>query len=222
MDMKNYGFIRTAAAVPVVKVADVTHNVDQICRLAGEASDKEASLVVFPELSLTGATCGDLFGNSLLIKAAEEGVKQIAEFSNGKDLTIVVGAPVKYANHLYNTSVIINNGTVKGIVPKSLINTIENRWFTSGANAPSEVIPYAGGFCTMSPDMIFSIGSVEFAVELGEDIWAPVPPSSHHVLQGAHIIVNLEFRKFPPKLNQLFSILTHSRLRPEKFIRIFA
>ena len=195
MFMKSHGFIRTAAAVPVVKVTDVAHNVGQICRLASEAADKEVSLVVFPELSLTGATCGDLFGNSLLINAAEEGVKQIAEFSKGKGLTIVVGAPVKYANHLYNTSVIINNGTVKGIVPKSFTNTPDNRWFTSGANVPSELIPFAGDYCTMSPDMIFSIGGAEFAVELGDDIWAPVPPSSHHVLQGAHIIVNLSADK---------------------------
>ena len=72
MIMKNYGFIRTAAAVPVVKVADVAHNVEEICRLVGEAADKEVSLAVFPELSLTGSTCGDLFGNSPLTKAAEE------------------------------------------------------------------------------------------------------------------------------------------------------
>ena len=142
--MKNHGFIRTAAAVPVVKVADVAHNVEQICRLACEAAEKEAALVVFPELSLTGATCGDLFGNSLLIKAAEEGVKQIAEFSRGKDITIAVGAPVKYANCLYNTSVIINNGIVKGVIPKVFVTPAENKWFTSGANVPSEVIPYAG------------------------------------------------------------------------------
>ena len=193
--MKNHGFIRTAAAVPVVKVADVAHNVEQICRLAGEAAEKEAALVIFPELSLTGATCGDLFGNSLLIKAAEEGVKQIAEFSSRIGITIVVGVPVKYANCLYNTSVIINNGNVKGIVPKVFVTPAENRWFTSGANAPSEVIPYAGGLCTMSPDMLFSIGDAEFAVELGEDLWSPIPSSSNHALLGAHIIVNLSADK---------------------------
>ncbi len=193
--MKNHGFIRTAAAVPVVKVADVAHNVEQICRLAGEAAEKEAALVIFPELSLTGATCGNLFGNSLLIKAAEEGVKQIAEFSSRIGITIVVGVPVKYANCLYNTSVIINNGNIKGIVPKVFVTPAENRWFTSGANAPSEVIPYAGGLCTMSPDMLFSIGDAEFAVELGEDLWAPIPSSSNHALLGAHIIVNLSADK---------------------------
>ena len=195
MIMKNYGFIRTAAAVPVVKVADVAHNVEEICRLAAEAVEKEAALVVFPELSLTGATCGDLFGNSMLTKAAEEGVKQIAEFSRGKGITIVVGAPVKYANCLYNTSVIINNGIVKGLVPKVFVTPTENKWFTSGANAPSEVISYAGDLCTMSPDMLFSLGNAEFAVELGEDLWAPIPSSSNHALLGAHIIVNLSADK---------------------------
>ena len=193
--MKTYGFIRTAAAVPVVKVADVAHNVAEICRLCEEASDKEVSLVVFPELSLTGATCGDLFGNSLLIKAAEEGVKQIAEFSRGKDLTIVVGAPVKYANCLYNTSVIINNGNVLCIIPKSFTNKTEEKWFVSGSDLAYTDIFYAGQHTSMSPTMIFSIGDATFAVEIGDDLWAPVPPSSYHVLEGAHIIANLSADK---------------------------
>ena len=193
--MKNHGFIRTAAAVPVVKVADVAHNVTEICRLAGEASEKEVSLIVFPELSLTGATCGDLFGNSLLIKAAEDGVRKIAEFSQGKDITIVVGAPVKYANCLYNTSVIINNGYVKGIVPKVFINYKDDKWFASGGRLLETEITYAGEVCTMSPEMIFRIGDVNFAVEIGADLWAPTPQSTNHVLQGAHIIANLSADK---------------------------
>ena len=195
MNMKNHGFVRTAAAVPVVKVADVAHNVAEICRLIGEASDKEVSLVVFPELSLTGATCGDLFGNSLLIKAAEEGVKQIAEFSCGKNITIAVGAPVKYGNCLYNTSVIINNGIVLGIAPKVFTNTTEDKWFASGSDLAYTDIFYAGQHTSMSSDMIFSMGDATFAVEIGGDLWAPVPPSSYHVLAGAHIIANLSADK---------------------------
>ena len=89
--MKNYGFFRTASATPRVKVADVNHNVSEICRLISEAHEKEVSLVVFPELSLTGATCGDLFGQTLLIRSAEEGVREIAGFSNGKSVMIVAG-----------------------------------------------------------------------------------------------------------------------------------
>ena len=195
--MKNYGFIRTAAAVPAVRVADVTYNVAEICRLLGEAFEKEVSLVAFPELSLTGYSCGDLFGQSLLIKGAEDGVKKIVEFSRGKALTIVVGAPVSYRCRLYSCAVVIRNGNIKGIVPKTYITAEEGRNFASGADFLSTdvrndgEIRYAGQKCNISPNLIFGLGNSTFAIELGNDIWAPIPPSAYHVLQGAHFIVNL-------------------------------
>ena len=211
--MKNYGFIRTAAAVPAVRVADVTYNVAEICRLAGEAFEKEVSLVAFPELSLTGYSCGDLFGQSLLIKGAEDGVKKIVEYSRGKALTIVVGAPVSYRCRLYSCAIVIRNGNVKGIVPRTYITAEESRNFASGSdflsadvrndgamlcNGKDSVregyfgeIRYAGQKCNISPDLIFGLGHSTFAIELGNDLWAPVPPSSYHVMQGAHFIVNL-------------------------------
>ena len=194
-DMKNYGFIRTAAAVPAVRVADVAYNTAEICRLSQEAFDKGASLTVFPELSLTGHSCGDLFRQSKLIKAVETAVKSIAEFTRGKAGAIVVGAPVPYRNRLYNTAVIMNNGFVKGIIPKTVINAEQSRWFASGNDflyeGTNDEITYADQLCTISPNMLFEIGDCTFAVEIGEDLWAPVPQSSHHVLQGAHIIANL-------------------------------
>ena len=211
--MKNYGFIRTAAAVPTVKVADVTYNTAEICRLAGEAFEKEVSLVAFPELSLTGYSCGDLFGQSLLIKKAEEGIRKIVDFSRGKTLTIVAGAPVAYRSRLYSCAIVIRNGNVKGIVPKTYINAEESRIFSSGTdflssdvrndgamlcNGKDSVregyfgeIRYAGQRCNISPNLIFGLGHSTFAVELGNDLWAPVPPSAYHALQGAHFIVNL-------------------------------
>ena len=211
--MKNYGFIRTAAAVPAVRVADVTYNVAEICRLAGEAFEKEVSLVAFPELSLTGYSCGDLFGQSLLIKGAEDGVKKIVEYSRGKALTIVVGAPVSYRCRLYSCAIVIRNGNVKGLVPRTYITAEESRNFASGSdflsadvrndgamlcNGKDSVregyfgeIRYAGQKCNISPDLIFGLGHSTFAIELGNDLWAPVPPSSYHVMQGAHFIVNL-------------------------------
>ncbi len=211
--MKNYGFIRTAAAVPAVRIADVEHNVAEICRLAGEAFEKEVSLVVFPELSVTGYSCADLFGQSLLVKAAEEGVKKIMEFSRGKALTIIVGAPVAYRSRLYDCAVVIRNGNVKGIVPKTYISSEESRWFASGSDfLAAEVrndgslldngkdcvregycgeIRYAGQRCNISPNLLMGIGRCTFAIEIGDDLWAPVPPSSFHALQGAQIIVNL-------------------------------
>lgn len=215
--MKNYGFIRTAAAVPLVKVADVIYNAAEICRLAGEAFEKEVSLVAFPELSLTGYSCGDLFGLSLLVKGAEDGVRKIVEFSRGKSLTIVVGAPVSYRCRLYSCAIVIRNGNVKGIVPKTYITAEEGRIFASGSDfLSSEVrndgamlcngkdsvregyfgeIRYAGQRCNISPNLIFGLGHSTFAIELGHDLWAPVPPSAYHVLQGAHFIVNLSADK---------------------------
>ena len=193
--MKNYGFIRTAAAVPAVKVADVTYNVAEICRLAGEAFGKEVSLVVFPELSLTGYSCGDLFGQSLLIRSAEDGVKKIAEYSRGKSLTIVVGAPVTHNCRTYSCAVVIRNGNIKGIVPKTYISSEEGRTFSSGADIRSEEMHYAGQRCRISTSLLFGLGHSTFAVELGNDIWAPVPPSSFHTLRGAHIIANLSADK---------------------------
>ena len=213
MIMKNYGFIRTAAAVPAVRIADTEYNAAEICRLAGEAFDKEVSLVVFPELSLTGYSCGDLFAMNPLVKGAEDGIRKILEFSRGKAMTIVVGAPVPYRSRLYDSAVVIRNGNVKGIVPKTYIPSSDSRWFASGSdflspdvrndgvllsNGKDHVregycgeIRYAGQRCNISPNMLFGLGGYTFAVELGNDLWAPVPPSSLHALQGAQIIVNL-------------------------------
>ena len=215
--MKNYGFIRTAAAVPAVRIADIEYNTAEICRLAGEAFEKEVSLVVFPELAITGYTCADLFGQSLLVKAAENGIKKILEFTRGKAVTIVVGAPVPYRSRLYDCAVVIRNGNVKGIVPKTYITPEESRWFASGSDFLSAdvrndgsildngkdcvregycgEIRYAGQRCNISPNMLFGIGHCTFAIELGDDLWAPVPPSSYQVLQGAQVIANLSADK---------------------------
>ena len=217
MIMKNYGFIRTAAAVPAVRIADTEYNAAEICRLAGEAFDKEVSLVAFPELSLTGYSCGDLFGQTLLVKGAEEGIRKIVEFSRGKSIVIIAGAPVPYRSRLYDCAVVIRNGNVKGIVPKTYIPSSDSRWFASGSDFLSSEtrndgtfldngkdcvregfcgeIRYAGQRCNISPNLLFGIGHCTFAIELGEDLQAPVPPSSFHALQGAQIIVNLSADK---------------------------
>lgn len=215
--MKNYGFIRAAASVPSVRIADPNYNTAEICRLAGEASDMEASLVAFPELSLTGYTCGDLFTMSPLADAAEEGVRKIVEFSRGKTITIVVGAPVPYRSRLYDCAVVIRNGNVCGIVPKVCLSSAESRFFASGSDFLSQdvrndgtllrngkdfvregfcgEIRYAGQRCNISPNLLFGIGEYTFAVEVGDDLRAPVPPSSFHALQGAQIIVNISADK---------------------------
>ena len=190
--MTSFGFIRVAAAVPVVKVAAVSHNIDEICRLAEDAVSKETSVVVFPELSVTGSTCGDLFYQNLLIREAEYGVARIAEFSIGKDIVIAVGAPVPMNGRLYDCAIVIRDGEIMGITPKTCISGLQRRWFTSGSGISSESeITYAGQTCAFSQSLLFRLGEAKFAIEFGDELSTPLAPSAYHALAGAHIILNL-------------------------------
>ena len=192
--MNRYGFIRTAAAVPAVRVADTCFNTNEICSLAEQAYARKASIAVFPELSVTGCTCGDLFRQTLLIKGAEEGIGRIAGYCKGKKMAVIVGAPVPYGGRLYNCSVVIYDGDISGIVPKIHLSADEQRIFSSGfdfRNSDAEYeIRYAGMKCRISPDLQYKIGDAVFAVETGEDLWAQVPPSSAHAMSGVHIIAH--------------------------------
>lgn len=192
--MRNFGFIRTAAAVNCIRLADTVYNAEQICSLTAEAEGKEASVVVFPELSVTGATCGDLFNQTYLLNGAEKAIADIMAFSKGKSIAIVAGAPVPFRGKLYNCGIVIRNGSICGIVPKINADGV----FASGADLlNSHVgimdgsctdIRYAGQACRISPDLLFEIGDAVFSVEIGHDAWSTIPRSSHHCLAGAHII----------------------------------
>lgn len=212
-----FGFIRVAAATPRVKVADVDANVDEICRMAEIAENEQVSILAFPELSVTGYSCGDLFAQELLVSRAEEGIKRLKTFSRGKSLTLVVGVPVRVRGSLYNCAAVIQNGSLKGIVPKIYLPTYnefyESRWFSSGCDFLSDTlsaygriednakdcsspaagaeISYAGHKVNVYPNMLFNVGRATLAIEICEDLWTPIPPSSHHALTGAQIIVNL-------------------------------
>ena len=212
-----FGFIRVAAATPRVKVADVDANVEEICRMAEIAENEQVSILAFPELSVTGYSCGDLFAQELLVSRAEEGIKRLKTFSRGKSLTLVVGVPVRVRGSLYNCAAVIQNGSLKGIVPKIYLPTYnefyESRWFSSGCDFLSDTlnaygriednakdcsspaagaeISYAGHKVNVYPNMLFNVGRATFAIEICEDLWTPIPPSSHHALAGAQIIVNL-------------------------------
>ena len=192
--MKNYGLIRTAAAVPVVKVADTGYNAESICTLAEKAYENKASIVVFPELCTTGHSCGDLFRQTLLVEGAEAGIGRIVEFSKGRNMAIIAGAPVPYGSHLYNCSIVIYDGSIKGIVPKIYLSQTEMRIFSSGSDFTAAGVQlevrYAGQKCPIAPNLQFRIGDAVFAVETGEDMWAPVPPSSNQAMSGVHIIAH--------------------------------
>ncbi len=214
--MKDLGFIRVAAAVPATRVADPVSNVKEICRMTAEAEKAEASIVLFPELAVTGYTCGDLFGQQLLIDSAEAGIREIIGFTRGKSVTVVVGTPVRFRGRLYNCAVVIRNGNIKGIVPKIWLpdynEFYEGRWFSSGrdflsphasitgrmlANGKDTVregwcaeTRYAGFRCNISPNLIFGLGKTFFGIEICEDMWSPIPPSSYLALAGAQLILN--------------------------------
>ena len=189
--MSNYGFIRTAAAVPAIKLADTKANTAEICRLIEEAASKEVSLVVFPELSITGATCGDLYTMETLLENAEKSVREIAMFSMGLNICIVVGAPVRYSGKLYDCAIVIQDGMVQGIVPKTF-----GKKGTPFHVTPSEhdmpymnSIMYAGRPATVLTRQLFTIGDALFAIEFGDDLLSPLPQSSSQALAGAQIIV---------------------------------
>ena len=163
--MKENGFIRVAAAVPTVKVGAPTRNADEICRHISEAETNDVSVIVFPELSVTGCTCADLFRQKTLIQTSEKAVGTIAEFSYGKNISIVAGVPVSFKGNLYNCAVVIRNGKLQGIVPKMEISAAQSRWFTSGSVLHAvETLNYAGQSAEMYPGLSFKHDGVTFAV----------------------------------------------------------
>lgn len=187
------GFIKVAAAMPKVTVADVTANTENIKSLILAADEKKVNLLVFPELSLTGYTCGDLFFNDALITSAKNALLDIAKFTENKSPAVVVGLPLEYGSKLYNCAAVIKNGDVLGFVAKTHISTNnENRYFASAESLPhGGYIDINDGYCVeLSNNMIFINEAFNFGVEIGSDLSAPVPQNQKLALGGAHIIVN--------------------------------
>lgn len=191
----DYGFVRVAAAIPPVSVADCRANVEGIIGLMNEAAARGVQLVVFPELSITAYTCGDLFGHRLLLDEAEHSLQYLLEQTASFPLLSVVGMPVASATRIYNCAVVFSGGKIRGVVPKTYIPNYnefyEARWFTSGADADFDEIILCGQQVPFGTNLLFRFGRATLGVELCEDLWTPCPPSSYHALQGADIIANL-------------------------------
>ncbi len=193
--MKNQ-MIRVCAATPALKVADVSFNVNTMIDMI--RSVKGCGLLVFPELSITGYTCADLFGSDLLLEKAEGALFQIAGVTRGmKGLTVAAGAPVRYENSLYNCAAIISDGEIRGIIPKTFIPNYsefyENRWFTSGRDIKGRTLLLRGHEIPFGTDLLAEdpeTGAV-LGAEICEDLWVPDKPSTHACLAGANIIANL-------------------------------
>lgn len=195
--MKDYGFFRVAAASPLVKPSDVDYNLEQIVSQVDAADAAGVSLLVFPELSVTGYTCGDLFGQQLLLSKAEEAIETLKAKSLAWNTCVLAGVPVPFMGRLYNCAAVISRGHLHGLIPKIYLpdynEFYEGRWFSSGKDFMPEPasIFYAGEETELSPLQLFKIGKAVVAAEICEDLWTPLPPSSYHALSGANIIANL-------------------------------
>ena len=214
-----HGFIKVGAAVPLVSVADPKYNVEQLIALAHRAHSEGAEITVFPELCVTGYTCGDLITQQSLLQASEEGVKEFAEATSGYDNIFIIGAPIYVCGALYNCALIIQQGRILGIVPKCYIPNYgefsERRWFSTGYNLRMEDnITYAGQSVHIGSYQIFHTGRYAFGVEICEDLWSVTPPSSALALQGAEIIFNLSASdEVTGKHDYLRSLITQQSAR---------
>ena len=191
-----YGFVKVAAAVPAVRVADVDYNVQEIERLIALAESEHVELLCFPELTLTGYTCQDLFKEQLLLTKAEEGLLLLLDFTRQLDVICVVGLPVQAGGLLLNCAAVIQGGTLLGVVPKEYLPNYnefyEKRWFASAQDLNDTEIYLAGSPVMLSatPKVFQTTSGVKFGVEICEDVWAPIPPSNNLTMAGAEIILN--------------------------------
>jgi NAD+ synthase (glutamine-hydrolysing) len=189
-------FIKISTASLKTRVSDVDFNLIEIKSCIDEALNTDSKLIVLPELCITSYTCADLFYQQKLLEKSTTGIKDLCNYSAGKDILISVGAPLIYQNSLYNCAFIIFDGKILGIVPKSFIPNssefYEKRWFSNGNNIKSCSVDLF--FQTSIPfgvNLIFKCEPFKFGFEICEDLWAVIPPSSNLALMGANIICNL-------------------------------
>lgn len=196
--MKNFGFVKFASASPKIRVADPEYNALQIEKMIKEADERKAAVIVFPELSITGYTCADLFGQKLLLDKSLFYLHQLVKNTAKTGIVAVVGMPLSVDQKLYNCAVVFQHGKVLGVVPKmypaNYKEFYEKRWFSSGYAVSSHIqeinlsgtkVPF-GNLIFQSDNPSFTLG-----VEICEDLWVVVPPSSHLALAGATVIANL-------------------------------
>ena len=194
------GFVKIAAATPDLRVADCTYNASEIVNLAKQAADRGAKLIVFPELCLTGYTCGDLFLQQTLLDGALSALETVRRETAGLNAAVVVGLPLMHEGKLYNAAAVLCGGKIAGVTPKQFIPNYsefyEQRHFVSGAGVPFQTVRLLGQdtlFAGGEP-LLFRCGSMPdftFGVEICEDLWVANPPSTRLAQAGATVIVNL-------------------------------
>jgi len=194
----NHSFIRVAAAVPKIKVGDIDYNLTQIIEFAKRAARKGASVTVFPELAVTGYTMGDLFSQQIVIEKSREALGKLAASSRNIKSLLLVGLPIVLEGKLYNVAAIISDGKILGIIPKTHIPNYkefyEERWFASAYDLIGKETDLLGQHVPVGTDILFRAKDnpeIILGVEICEDLWVPIPPSSFQTISGATIIANL-------------------------------
>ena len=190
------GYVRVEVVTPDIKVADCIFNTEQICSRIDKAYDAQVSVIVFPEMCITGYTCNDLFLQDTLLSDAQKSLAAITEYTKGKNMLTVVGLPFEYCNKLYNVAAVIKDGVILGLVPKKYIPNYnefyERRQFTEGFDKAVKIC-VAGQQTYMGSRILFRCSDFEklvVGVEICEDLWTPLPPSVSHAMNGATLIVN--------------------------------
>lgn len=191
-------FIKVCTATPKMSLGDCFYNAEEIIVCMKEASRNKACLAVFPELSITGYYCEDLFFQTTLLTQAEKAMKNILEATSSLDLVGILGAPIRNNASLYNCAIVFCHGKILGIVPKTYLPNYsefyEKRWFTPSTCMPTQTVCYAGCEVPMSAKLLFQDTAIEdliIGIDVCEDLWSVLPPSTLHALAGATVIVNL-------------------------------
>ncbi|KNY27030.1 NAD(+) synthase [Pseudobacteroides cellulosolvens] len=194
----NYGFVKVGAAVPELKVADCEFNSGKIVEFINKADKEDCQIILFPELSITAYTCGDLFHQEILLEQSMTYLNSILENTRDTDIVAILGMPVKVDAQLFNSGVVIQSGEILGVVPKTYIpgykEFYEERWFASGVKALSDSVNLCGKSVPFGIDLLFDAANFNgacFGIEICEDLWVPVPPSSYQAMLGATMLFNL-------------------------------
>jgi NAD+ synthase (glutamine-hydrolysing) len=191
--MNQHHFVRITAATIKTSVGNPQANAAETLAVLAQVPDSD--VVLFPELAVTAYTCADLFGQSTLLEAGAQAVDKIREATRGRPQLVVVGLPVAVRNSLYNCGVVLADGRVLGIVPKQFIPNYkefyESRWFSSANGSEPQEIDFLGAAVPFGIDLLFRCGEVVVGVEICEDLWMPIPPSSYLAVAGANVLLNL-------------------------------